>query len=571
MHRNNYVYLDRRFRDLTKEELEAPESLASLNSREYLPADGWPEILRHPRVVLLAEAGSGKSEEMRQQVLRLRDEGQCAFYLDLASLDDAMPMDLMDPIEEASFLAWKGDDTSTAWFFLDAVDELKLTQGKLERALNRLSKETNGLLHRMHVVMSSRPSDWRPSLDMMTFEAKLPIVPLERGKAPASDEVFLAAINTEGTKRDPGLPPPVEAGEPRTVILLPLSKSQIKTFAHQRGIEDAAAFLAEIHKQDAWSFARRPLDLSELIQTWATLGSLGKRVEQHEANIKAKLRDDEGRPDQDVLSDTRAREGSERLALAMALTRARTIHSPERRSDSERAEGALDAAAILPDWNDAERRTLLRQALFDPATYGRVRFHHRSVQEYLAACHLRRLRKAGMPTRKLQRLLFTELYGERLAKPSMRPIAAWVALWDRDVCRELLEREPETLLTLGDPGSLPLDVRRTLLRAFVGAYGNGGWRGLGTPLTEVRRLAHPELASVIRELWAGGWSNPEIPDLLLEMIWQGAIKECADLAEAAARDAEFSWYQRVAATRALLACGLTQSLRRIVEIGRAHV
>ena len=51
--------------------------------------------------------------------------------------------------------------------------------------------------------------------------------------------------------------------------------------------------------------------------------------------------------------------------------------------------GVLDAATILPDWTPAERQALLRRALFDPATYGRVRFHHRSVQEYLAARRLR--------------------------------------------------------------------------------------------------------------------------------------------------------------------------------------
>ena len=38
-----------------------------------------------------------------------------------------------------------------------------------------------------------------------------------------------------------------------------------------------------------------------------------------------------------------------------------------------------------------------------------------------------------------------------------------------------------------------MDVRRTLLRAFAGAYGHGESRGLDVPLTEVRRLATPTL------------------------------------------------------------------------------
>ena len=207
---DNYIDLERRFRDLTKEELEASESVASLVEHDVLRADGWAEVLCHPRVVLLAEAGSGKSEEMRQQVVRLRNEGRPAFYLDLTSLDKSPPTDLMDPEEEASFRAWKSDETSTAWFFLDAVDELKLTRGKLEHALIRLSRETSGLLHRMHVVISSRPSDWRPVLDMAIFKAKLPIVALERSTAPEPDEVFLAAIREEAVRHDPG---PAAKGE----------------------------------------------------------------------------------------------------------------------------------------------------------------------------------------------------------------------------------------------------------------------------------------------------------------------------------------------------------------------
>ena len=141
--------------------------------------------------------------------------------------------------------------------------------------------------------------------------------------------------------------------------------------------------------------------------------------------------------------------------------------------DHQRREGVLDPSDILTDWTPAERQTLLRRGLFDPATFGRVRFHHRSVQEYLAACRLRHLRKRGMSIRKLFRLLFGERYGLSVALPSTRPISAWLALWITDICRELVLREPEVLLTLGDPQSLPLDAKVDLLRSFVAAYGKG--------------------------------------------------------------------------------------------------
>ena len=97
---------------------------------------------------------------------------------------------------------------------------------------------------------------------------------------------------------------------------------------------------------------------------------------QHEANVVVKLKDDPGRADRGALSDARARLGAERIALALALTRTRMIRSPEQVVGIEHLEGVLDSSEVLPDWDENERQTLLRRALFDPATYGRIRFHH---------------------------------------------------------------------------------------------------------------------------------------------------------------------------------------------------
>ena len=214
----------------------------------------------------------------------------------------------------------------------------------------------------------------------------------------------------------------------------------------------------------------------------------------------------------------------------------------------------------FPIGRPAERQTLLRRALFDPATYGRVRFHHRSVQEYLAAQRLRGLHENGMSIKALFRLLFAERYGVEVVFPSMREIAAWLALRIDAVRKELIEREPETLVSLGDPGSLDPTARRELLRAFVSEYGGGGWRGLNLPLTEMRRLAHPELATVIRECWGDGPANPEVRELLIDLIRLGPTEACADLAHGVALDTAASDYHRIAAIRALLACGWNDSV-----------
>lgn len=561
-----FVDLARRFRDLTNEELEDPELLALFNERSYLSSDGWPELLTYLRVLLLAEAGSGKTAEMEEQAKRLRREGKPAFFIALEALAREDPVQLLSPEERKIFEAWKTDDHSIAWFFLDAVDELKLTQGKLDRALSRLASAADGLLHRMHVIISSRPADWRPSVDMATLQAKLPIVSPQQAAPFNPDEVFIKPLRKGEKGSESQDKESTSKTRARVVVLLPLDRKQIEIFSRALTVNDPPAFLSEINRRDAWTFARRPLDLSELVTYWNAHGRLGTRAEQHTANVLAKLRDDPYRPDRGVLSDAKARQGAERLALALALTRTRTLRSPEQALDTDRSEGVLDPVQILTDWNEAERQALLRRAIFDPATYGRVRFHHRSVQEYLAAQHLKTLRERGQTSAKnLLRLLFSERYSVPVVIPSMQPIAAWLALWDEDVRRELMKREPETLLYMGDPESLQLDVRAQLVRAFATAYGRGGWRGLNIPISEVRRLADPELAGVIRELWDSDPSNLEVRELLLEMIWQGSVSECADIARTVAHDLTSPSHHRSVAVRALIACRQTDMVREVAD------
>ena len=562
-----FVDLQRRFHELTDSELEDIDVLVSWSGSEYGPDIGWSELLQYSRVILLAEAGAGKTAEMQEQANRLQREGRFAFFIPLEWLAQDPIADSLSAAEEERLGQWRMDGKEPAWFFLDAVDELKLTQGKLDRALKRFAREIDGHLDRARIIISCRPSDWRSGSDLNTVLRWLPVPEIRRDSSVrSSEEVFIDALSSER-----GGPPHTTDEQQeapnqetvRTVAMLPMSDGQIERFAEWRGLNDAAEFLAEIARQDAWVFARRPLDLADLIDAWSSTGRLGTRAEQHETNASAKLRDDPERPDRDVLADARARLGAERLALALALTRTRTIRSPDQTLDRHRADGVLDAATILPDWTPAEWQALLRRALFDPATYGRVRFHHRSVQEYLAARRLRALHEAeaGMSIKTLFRLLFAERYGVKVVLPSMRAIAAWLALWVDAVRKELIEREPETLISYGDPGSLHLAARSALLRTFVSRYGQGDWHGLNIPFPEVRRLAHPELATVIRECWGDGPANDEVRELLILLIRLGPVEVCADLAYGVALDTKASEYGRIAAIQALLACGRSDSVR----------
>ena len=88
---------------------------------------------------------------------------------------------------------------------------------------------------------------------------------------------------------------------------------------------------------------------------------------------------------------------------------------------------------------------------------------------------------------------------------------------------------------------------------------------LNIPIDEVRRLAAPELGTTVRELWGTGPQNPDVRELLLEVIWQGPVKDCVEIALAAANDSSLETRHRIIAIRALIAAGESSRLRELAD------
>lgn len=320
-----FIDLGRRFRALADSELAEPERLAEMQDFGTFGTLSWEDLLELPRVVLLAEAGSGKTWEMEEQSRTLRQAGKAAYFFSLESLAREAPGASLSAADEQAFGSWIADGSAPGWFFLDSVDELKLTQGTLRAALNRLAKAIDGQLARAYIVVSSRPSDWKAQADLTTLMEILPFV-AKVTERPTPEEAFLRPLRHESSTDSRQ---EIERRESlRVVSLLPLNRAQIETFAVAKGIVSPTYFLAEIDRQDAWSFTTRPLDLSEVLAFWTSQGRLGSRREQHKANIETKLRDDPQPPGAGILSEAQARSGAERLALALALTRSRTVLYP---------------------------------------------------------------------------------------------------------------------------------------------------------------------------------------------------------------------------------------------------
>ena len=569
-----YIDLKRRFLDLTVEDfqqeselvalLDDSKLLAALRSTDMDRSDGWADLLRHRRVVLFGSGGIGKTEEMKQQVDRLNATDRYAFYLRLESLQSDAPERLLPPDMGRKLNSWKSDSDQDAWFFLDSVDELKLRNGSLDQALAHLSNSIGDHVARVSVVVSSRPTDWRMDNDMATLLSWLPM-PTSDMQRRSLDDAFIDVLRREMHQAaDNDCDDQSDDPSPtlKTVAMLPLTEGQIRLYA-EASSASAADFLSELEQRDAWEFARRPLDLDQLLAMWSRHRRLGTRREQVREHVRSMLRDRPDRPDDHLLSDADAERGAADLALALELTRTEAIVAPEDAPNAGLSDGALRASDILDTWTDAQRKTLLRSPLFEMTAYGRVGFHHRIAREYLAATRLQDMRGAGMSNRALQRLLFKRSHGVDIVLPSTRQVAAWQAPDDNSVAAQLLAREPETLVLLGDPESLPIATRQQTVTSLVEQYAEGSWRGvfLHVDHSQIKRFADPALGPTILHSWHA--AGEEILDFLLQLVALAPAADCSALSEQLANDPTRPGELRADAIRALLACDCQSSVRRL--------
>lgn len=522
-------------------------SEASIDSRGnvYLGKTiGWSTLLESQRVLLVAEAGAGKTHECDAQAEGLFQRGEAAFFLRLETVAaNGIRSSLFGEALKKRFDEWRASSSQIGYFFFDSIDELQLVHGDFRNALKRVHEDLEGALGRATVVVTSRPVD----IDRRAFADVLPVpkVAIDEGHGESFVRMALQGPTDEDKRRSPPF---------REVTLLPFSDEEIVEFAQGQGVTNPDQLLAEIHARHAEDFARRPQDLIELCDGWRDYGKIRSHYEQLKSHIKARLRARPKRKEPAELSLNKARIGVQRLALAAILGRRLTI----RRSVGADVEGSGDAPLVpddlLSDFTPSEIETLLQRPIFAEGGYGRVRFHHRSVLEFLAATEIDHLVSSGaLAVSAAKRMLFSlSDTQELLPKPSMRPVAGWLAKMRPEIFDTVLKVEPSTLLLYGDPESLSDDQCAQALRAYVQRHGAGQWRGLEVPTLQMERLARQPLHQVILDAWSAGIENPEVRQILLQLIAVGRYKQCADLAVAVAENKACNDRERFEALDALV-------------------
>jgi hypothetical protein len=247
---SNYVDLKRNFVPVA-EDAETDLAIGSLWGRKYGGWLDWPELLDHARVVLLAEAQSGKTEEFKHAAAGLRDGGRTAFYATIEQLADGRFS--LSPAERALFDCWKvGSDR--AWFFLDSVDEARLNRKKFDDALRHIASEIGPALGRASVLVSCRVSDWKGKSDRLTILDILPVPKPAPAPAPApADDRDAALLDPIFDRKEPEQPKrgKEEKKKPDLLViqLVTLTDEQRRSFAQANGVVDIDAFMEAIERQ----------------------------------------------------------------------------------------------------------------------------------------------------------------------------------------------------------------------------------------------------------------------------------------------------------------------------------
>lgn len=506
IHEFKYVDLNRTFDDhLAKgEKRTASQDLWHLELTESLDQDSrlrWKDLNANMRLVVLGDAGAGKTVELEQQAKALILARETAFYMTVDKLARTGLERATTRFGKNELSLWRKRG-GRAHFFVDSVDQARLNGRSLDCALDKLQQAlTADEIAQARIIFSCRYTDWRFIQDRESISRLLS-------------------------------PPPTITSEDRyntrVVVLLPLDRKQMKTFTEAHELDQSDDFLRKIRETGTEILARRPGDLLSLMRYWNDEKKIGSLTQVLRHNTLRFLREEDTSARKPSLNIATTQRAVHLLAGALAITRSEEIANPT--DDTQQPSNAwLHPSKYLHDLKESEIMEILGLRFFDPATFGRVKFHHRSLQEFLIAQWLDSVSTAGFPCDDLIKLIFESIRGQLIVRPQFSATAAWLAQKHESIRDALQRAAPQVLITEGDSAELPTTARAQALQAYIARYSDREILRESIDGVALRRFAQPDLADVVADLL-----RRDLPDdrvkLLLRIIRYGKIQSCRDLA-----------------------------------------
>lgn len=510
MSNGNYVSLSRRFVEIQSTGLDnEPDSIwDSLAIRET--GETWEEILTNDISILLGTAGSGKTTEIRQHVKHLVEDGQDAFLMRLEALQDGTLADSFDfelNDQRDRFEKWKRSRKG-GYLFFDALDEARLPSSRnesaLEKALAIVSREVGRRRGPLHVLVTSRPSEWLGEGDIRLLTR------------------FIR--QTRDAKQDLGRDDPIH----RIYRIAPLTSGDIEKIAISRDVEPTG-FINAVNAHLSSALIQQPLDAHLFLDVWGKAIDEGRSPHDVFKSRLQVMRDLVGwrlfgrseSKDRLNIDIHRARRAAAKLAAFVVLSGKQDLSvQPLATGD------AMNAANILSTdveaWTTTEVRQLLACGLFQPSVGGRIRFAHREIRDFLAAEHFDESLRARAHSEATIAPLLAEGLGRRSIPQSTEHVMGWLAALNSSAKALVARVRPALLIETGDPKSLSVGDKELALRSQARLYDDLRYRGEWFYHDDVKRFTHPNLWPVVDELLDKS-SSPELTDFLLEIARFGKM------------------------------------------------
>ncbi|MCU7963500.1 hypothetical protein L5M28_13095 [Shewanella sp. SW32] len=514
---NSYIELNRLFNEIPTS-LSDEKDLSDFYSLGTKNGDSWDDLLNKDRIIILAEAGSGKTVEIREQAKKLSAEKKCSFFIKIEDIKDNFE-GAFEFGDISLFDTWLSGQ-EYGYFFLDSVDEAKIANEKdFQKALRCFSKKINKGISRAKIFITSRGSAWRPKTDFEFVENLLSLKNHD-DKSNSSFKVYSFSD---------------------------LSYEQIRIFSLEKGIENIDIFMEEVKGKEAEFFTRKPLDLLSVVEFWKKNQRIGSRSELLQNLLTIKLELIEVGRDKCDLSLSKVLKGVQEIAAALTFGKKSKISVP----DAKVYHDVLNIHQVLPDWTNDEITTLLNRAVFEPSAYGTVSFANRLLREYLTAQWVSIKYASKGSDNKLRSLFYSTTYGIEVPIQTLKPILSWYALMNDSFAEVVANISPEVFIEEGDPSKLPIEQRQTLLEKFCEMIGATDDSFISFDANAIARFSHPDMGSIFHSLLERYSSNKQLRQILLQMALCVEAKECEDVACEISKAVEMDVLSKTLAVRLL--------------------
>lgn len=484
----------------------------------------WSDLHEKRVVVVVGEAGIGKTTEFKDETARLKTQGKVAFFIELSQLALSDSWELALGQSELAFEAWQ-QSTAVAYFFLDAVDEARLTShAALKKALRVVHANLRQNFSRVHIIISSRWTDWSIE-DVQATVKELLLEPIDRA-------CRKSALGATEVPQGSATPPSYdelsveESAEIFVASLAPLSILEAQKLASAWGVPNEKEFWSAISDGAYESLATRPLDLNWMVEVWKGKRSLGTYQELIKGSVASRLQETNPsyNASEAVLSPAQLREGAELLAAVTELSGHAYISCE---TSAPVRGGEIAPLEVLAEWRGKEVERLLASALFDEATFARVKFHHRTTRAYLAACWIDGELRAGVPLHRVLELFVATPFDEPILIPARRWALCWLAAINATAREWVVRHFPEMLLFDGDPESWDTLSADAAFASYVRRRNEGyrpDWYNDAAEFMRVgKRLSRGLVISYL--------SDAELPNnvkvSLLPIVVHARLTECA--------------------------------------------